>query len=118
MWTLWRTAKETSSRPSDLLCVEDRLAAYQLDAAVVTFGTIIENLLQETVKVGMKGNERYESKYTISQVLKPTFKVNEAGASKRNPASSMDTPFENGLATILALADQQGSGVKKWGPMN
>lgn len=117
MWSLWRTAKETSSRPSDLLCVEDRLAAYQLDAAVVTFGTIVENLLQETVKVGPPGHQTYESKYTITQVLEPTFKVNGAG-SKRSPASSMDTPFENGLTTILALAEQHGSGVKKWGPMN
>jgi len=112
MWLLWRTSKETNSRPSDLLCVEDRLAAYQFDAAVVTFGTIMENLLGETVKVGLKGNERYESKYTLEEVLKPTFKVNE------QKATSMEAPFASGLGTILALAEQSNSGVKKWDYMN
>lgn len=114
MWSLWRTSKETNSRPSDLLCVEDRLAAYLFDAAVVTFGTIVENLLSETVKVGVKPHERYENKYKLQDILKPTFRVRD----DKSPAGSMNTPFESGIASILALAEQPHSGVKKWQYMN
>lgn len=75
MWTLYRTAKATASRPSELLCVADRLAAYLFDSAVTTFGTIIENAAQETEKRGPEDKPRYEAKYTMKQLLDQSFRL-------------------------------------------
>lgn len=42
MWGLYLTAKEYGTRPSDLLCIEDRYAAYCLDNACREFGQALE----------------------------------------------------------------------------
>lgn len=82
MWPLYRTAKATNSRPSDLLCVEDRLAAYLFDSAVVTFGTIIENAAQELEKRGTEKEPRWEAKYTMRQLLDPDFRLPSKSAEQ------------------------------------
>ncbi len=75
MWSLYLTAKTTASRPSELLNIEDKWAAYQLDEAVVLFGTIIENALMQQVNRGTRDEPRYESKYTLQQLLTPGFVI-------------------------------------------
>jgi hypothetical protein len=75
MWRVYTTAKATHSRPSDLLCVVDRWAAYQLDCAVSYFGMVIENALQEQVNVGPDDKPRWVAKYTLTQLLTPGFKL-------------------------------------------
>lgn len=74
MWKLAQTAKETCSRPSSLLCIRDRLAAYQFDNAVIRFRIIMENALQETVEVGVGTSRRVVARYTLQELLDPDFK--------------------------------------------
>jgi len=89
------------------------LVAYLFDAAVVTFGNVIENAVHERIEVGMGDKKEWKQKYTIHQLLDDKFKLpmdKEEEAKKRS-----NDPFSGeGLATVLALAGQQGSGVKKW----
>lgn len=73
MWTVAQTAKETNSRPSSLLCIEDELAAYQLDCAVVTFRIIVENALQERVEIGSGSSSKSIPRYTLDQILQEDF---------------------------------------------
>ena len=75
MWRLYQTATKTGQRPSHLLEVFDQLAAYELDSAVVFFGTAIEALLQETENVGTEEKPRFEQKYLLSDLLKEDFVV-------------------------------------------
>lgn len=70
MWNLHALAGTTHQRPSDIICIEDRWAAYQFDSAVSLVGTTIENALQETREVGGKLNPRY----TLAQVLDADFR--------------------------------------------
>lgn len=113
MWTLWQTVQQTHSRPSELLCVEDPLVAYLFDAAVVTFGNVIENASHERIEVGMGNNKEWKNKYELTQLLDSKFKLpmdkDEIAKGRSND------PFAGGgLATVLALAEQPKSGVKKW----
>jgi hypothetical protein len=98
MWRLWRTAQETHSRPSDLLCIEDRLMAFLFDSCVVTFGTIIENARAERVRVGDPKKFDWEQKYTMDQLLD-------------RPLQAAPTA---GIAGILALADEGNNSIKRW----
>jgi len=79
MWSLWRRVQATHSRPSQLLEVEDSLTAYLLDGAVVTFGTIVENTLQEMVETGSDASKRSKPRWTLGQLLDPTFKLPREG---------------------------------------
>lgn len=49
--------------------------AYQLDAAVIMVGGAIEGALMESIKVGSDDAPRYESKYTLTQLLDPAFRL-------------------------------------------
>lgn len=93
MWKLYLTAKTTGSRPSDLLSIEDRWAAYQLDSAVTTLGLILENASQEMEEVGEGKNKRLLHKYEMAQLLDPDFKL------PRPP-----TPEERDEAAVRGLA--------------
>lgn len=53
--------------------VRDEYAAYCLDGAAITFGTIIENALMETVEVGGDKVKRRIPKYTFQQLLDDNF---------------------------------------------
>ena len=75
MWALYQTATKTGQRPSRLLNVFDEWAAYQLDSAVVFFGTAIESLSQEMENVGNEEKPRYEPKYKLSDLLDNDFRV-------------------------------------------
>ena len=75
MWRLYLTAKATSQRPSQLVSIGDRWAALQLDNAVVMVGTAIENASQEQEKVGPEDKPRWETRYTMQQLLDPEFRL-------------------------------------------
>lgn len=77
MWSLYLTAKGSHSRPSDLVGITDRWAAYQLDSAVVLLGTVIENAAQEQVNVGGDTSPKWERKYTMKQLLTPGFIIGQ-----------------------------------------
>jgi hypothetical protein len=70
---VYLTSKGTHSRPSQLLCLNDALVAYQFDCAVVTFGTIVENALQETVEVQVGDKTRTRPKYNLNMLLDDGF---------------------------------------------
>lgn len=79
MWNLHALATATHQRPSDIVGIDDRWAAYQFDAAVVLVGTTVENALQEMSESGGKMTPRY----TSAQLL-------DAGFRLPQPASAAD----------------------------
>ena len=74
MWRLWRKATSYHKLPSEIFGEEDALAAWMLDNAVTSFGTLVENLLHETEEVEVGGRKRYQPRYTISQLLDQNFR--------------------------------------------
>lgn len=96
------TATKLSNRPSDFVeYIDDRLAAYQFDKAVMTFGMLIENALQERVKVGAGDNYEYAAKYRLDDLLTPGFTLPK-------PLSKKDRE----RAAVMNL--QNLAGVKVW----
>jgi len=79
MWNLHILATTTNRRPSEIVCIADRWAAYQFDSAVCLVGVTIENALQETNEVSGKLAPRY----TLSQILDEGFRL-------PRPASAVD----------------------------
>src|SRR6476620_6634102 len=115
MWKLYQTAQQTHSRPSDLVCLDDRLAAYIFDSTVVTFGTIMENALNERVNVAPMGKLDYQPKYKITQLLDDKFFLPDPSRPiKIGSSISSLPPFQSGISQILALAEQNTQGIKKW----
>jgi hypothetical protein len=55
VWEIYQTAKSFNTRPSDILGVTDKYAAYCLDTAVGEFGRVIENELS-----GVEGKTKKE----------------------------------------------------------
>lgn len=53
--------------------LKNSLAAYLLDGAVMTFGTVIENALHERIEVGSDSNKKWVDKYTLKQLLARDF---------------------------------------------
>jgi hypothetical protein len=60
-----------------LLNIQDKLAAYQLDAAVTTFGITIKNALQEQIEVGIGETKKRIAKYTLPQLLDERFQFGD-----------------------------------------
>lgn len=76
--------------------VRDPLVAYLLDRAVVAFGTVVENALQETVTLGAPGKTTRQRRYTLAQLLDPTFTL---------PAPE---PAARGIGAFKRWAGQHG----------
>lgn len=55
MWRLHQTAKTYRCRPSDLLAIQDRFAAYCLDTSVAEFANTLEHELK-----GIEGKNKKE----------------------------------------------------------
>ena len=100
MWSLYRTSKETHSRPSALMQIDDPLTAYLLDAAVTTFGVVVENALQETYEAGVGKNKTRHRRYSLTQLLDPAFFLPEPV----RPAQ--------GARGLLAWAGAAGRGIR------
>ncbi len=75
MWKLYTTAKTTATRPSDLVCINDRWTALQFDNAVTTVGNVLESARDEMQKTGTTDNPKWEPKYTMSQLLDDKFRL-------------------------------------------
>lgn len=106
MWQTWQRAKTFNRLPSELIRVEDSIAAWMLDTAVMWFGLTIENALQERVKVGMGANVEYRPKYTLARLLDERFRL------PRPPLEPEDSP--NPWASLLSWVGKKRSGVKRW----
>lgn len=112
MWEAYQSLKMYHRKPSDELEVTDTIAAYCLDKAVLTFGIVIENALQERDKVGMGKDAEYRDRYTLPQLLDPKFTLPRP---QPEPRRTQTKPLTNaGLAAVLAAAGQPNSGVKLW----
>lgn len=86
MWRLYRTAKTLSQRPSDLVRIADPWLAIQFDNAVVMTGIAIENAANEQIKTGTDKHPKWESKYTIGQLLDPAFRLPITNESQEQSA--------------------------------
>ncbi len=104
MWRLYTTAKASSSRPSELVCIEDRWTAYQLDAAVALVGGAIENAAQELQEVGQGQDKKLVPRYTMHELLDPAFRLPAPPGPKQRERDA--------LAALKALARKRRSGVK------
>lgn len=114
MWQAWSSLKTYHLKPSEVLEVEDSIAAYCLDKCVLWFGITVENLLSEREETG-DGKERHsEAKYELEELLDKDFRVprEPPKPKKAHAAKGMD-----GIAMMLALAKQPGSGVRLWKPI-
>lgn len=64
-------------RPSSLFDDADEplgpMARYCLDGAVVAFGTVVENALQETVGLGSGKHKTRRARWTLSEILQDDF---------------------------------------------
>lgn len=104
MWHLYLTAKMSRSRPSDIVGIEDRWAAYQLDSAVVFVGNALEAASQEMQKMGSGKNTQFVPKYHMDELLDPAFKL-------PRPESKKDRERKS-IAMLRGLAGSKASGVK------
>lgn len=63
---------QMGTTPSQIVKEKDEFIAYQIDRAVITFGIIIDNALNETIEVE---DGRSVEKYTLNQLLDESFKL-------------------------------------------
>lgn len=107
MWAAYQSLKMYHRRPSDDLKLTESISAWSVDGCVLWFGITLENALLEQYKVGNESRDRY----TLTQLLDPTFKL---PAPAREPRKGQQQTSNTPLATVLALAGQPGSNVKKY----
>jgi hypothetical protein len=88
---MYQNATTLSQRPSQLAEIDDAWTAYQFDSAVVYFGIVISNALQERVNVGSDDRPDWKSKYTLSQLLADGF------ALENSEESDMDLQGIDGI---------------------
>jgi hypothetical protein len=111
MWSAWLSLKMYHRLPSQELEVEDSIAAYCLDKAVMWFGITLENLLGERNEIGEGKDKRWENKYELGDLLDPAFRVPKPMPKPKKQAAA----GLGGLAMMMALAKDKSSGVKLWG---
>ena len=104
MWSLYLTAKTSRSRPSDLVGIKDRWAAYQFDSAVALVGNAIEGASQEMQKIGGEKNAQHVPKYEMDQLLDPDFRLPRPKTKEDRERAS--------LAMLRGMAGSRASGVK------
>lgn len=87
------------------------MAAYLFDAAITACGIAVDNALTERVNNGSVKEPKWETKYTLHQILDPVFRLPEPPPPpKVLPQAQQPT----GFSVLLALAGQPGSNVKRW----
>lgn len=107
MWKAYTKLKIAHKLPSEDLREEDSIAAHCVDDAVLWFGLTVEATLTERTNTGTPKEPKWEPTYTLTQLLDPLFRVPRP---RRKPTKKPTS----GFAALLALAKQQGSGVKLW----
>lgn len=88
-------------------------AAYQFDHAVLFTGLTIENALHEREQVGSGKHVEYRPKYTLSQLLDPTFRL-PAPARKRK--GSVFDEFVQQLKGLVSSPHSRGRVWRYVGP--
>lgn len=107
MWELWQKAKEFKNLPSEVLGIDDSIAAWMLDNAVLWFGHTIENLLSERVEVKVGTRVESHPRYSLTRLLHPEFTV-----FRTKPVDPMKGM--NPWMPLLGWAGKARSGVKRW----
>jgi hypothetical protein len=97
MWKLWGRAKATGHRPSQLVDIDDSLAAYLFDGAVVTLGNIVENSLLETDESGSGDTKKRVNRYTLDQLLDPKFHLPRGNAAPVVDNSKLTGTSDGGI---------------------
>jgi hypothetical protein len=67
LYDLWTLAKTWKTRPSEILCIRDEVAAYHLDRAVTKFGLALE---QDVEKHTESAKDRKSAEAKARLVLK------------------------------------------------
>lgn len=57
MWRLWRLARAYHTRPSDLVGIDDGLAAFHFDNAVWMFGSELDEALRQATEPRKQGKK-------------------------------------------------------------
>jgi hypothetical protein len=70
--------------------IQDRWAALQFDSAVAVVGSGIENALQEQYNAGSQKEPNWVRKYTIKQLLDPTFRLPAPPTEKESNQAMLD----------------------------
>jgi len=111
MWSAYLKLKACQHLPSQDLEETDSIAAWCVDGCVLWFGMTVENALLERVNKGSQKEPKWEARYSLAQLLDPDFRLpRPLPQSKPYTKAGMN----DGLAAILAMAGQPGSGVKMW----
>lgn len=84
------------------------MGAFLFDSAIHACGLTVENALTERVNTGTQDRPKMEARYTIHQLLDPLFRL-----PRPQPVKPL-TQQPNGLALLMAMAGQPGSGVKRY----
>ncbi len=91
-----RLGRTYGRRPSEILQIEDAWAGYQLDVAVLNFGTWVENELQETDKQG-------RPKRSLEQLLAPATTDDGQRTTRRRPAPRPESEFRSPVLMGLPI---------------
>lgn len=109
MWKTYQMAKTYGKLPSEVMQVEDSIAAWCLDDAVTWFGITIENALQERVEVTFGKKTQSRQKYTLALLLHQDFRL------PTPPPDSLDVKSKmNPFGALLSWAGKRGSPVKRY----
>lgn len=82
---LWQKSKAIGARPSELLSVESDYVAYCVDEAVIYFGLVLENMLEEAGHKPDKHERR--AKAARDALLDKVFGKEKAGSGFADPAA-------------------------------
>lgn len=85
-------------RPSELLAIEDEIAAYSFDRAVMLFGTALENELEEAVAGIDKDPHGLKAEQARKRILKKWIPEasSETTPQYRDPAGTVGQRGERG----------------------
>ena len=111
MWKLYRTAKASHSRPSELVEIEDRWAAYQFDNAVIFFGDVVDAASQEQEQVGPENKPQWRAKYHLQQLLDPEFRLPAAEPWQPEEETERDRQMA-AIEWLRLMARKTSGGVK------
>jgi hypothetical protein len=106
MWSLWLKATRFQKLPSEIMEIDDNVAAWMFNTAVVWFGTTIENALAERYKVTVGKQIEYRPRHTLAKLLNPLFKL------PRPLPTVEDNP--NPWAALAGWIGKPRSGVKQY----
>lgn len=108
---LHQRAKSYHRPPSELYGIEDGLAAFLFDAAVLACGLTVEAALSERVNKGTEKQAKWEARYTLAQLLDPIFRLPRPEPAGKAKASD---PNADGFKTLMQMAQNPRSRVKLW----